>query len=134
MNRHFTLLFYVMMAFLVSGAAIWLPEYSDLSLPNALFGFPLWVIFFCALFGRWFSKHGVVVVSVAIGVAPLLAYLLRMMIDVARDPTSHNLWPVALFIAGVVSFPVAAIGSFLAWYLEALLKKYRFRKGGPPVS
>ncbi len=112
------------MAFMVSGVAIWLPAYSDLSLPNALIGYPLWVILLSAFFTKLFSKHGAVIISLSIGAAPLVAYFLRMMVDTAKDPTSHNLWPIALFIIGVVCFPAAALGSSLAWFLDIVRKKY----------
>lgn len=34
---------------------------------------------------------------------------LRIIVDVADDPTSHNLWPFEIVIAGLASFGVTAV-------------------------
>ncbi len=109
--------------FLLAGLAIWPLSYSQVSLPDSLFGFPLWTVFICALLVRALTKSGWLLVSFAIGSGPLLAYFARMIVDTSRDPTSHNLWPIALFITGVVTFPVAALGSSVVSLFRFLQKK-----------
>ena len=41
--------------------------------------------------------------------------LLAMVPDWLKDPTAHNLWPIALVLFGVLSWPAALAGSGLGW-------------------
>lgn len=41
--------------------------------------------------------------------------VLRIVIDLARDPTSHNLWPLEILLAGLVSTALMGILMFLRW-------------------
>ena len=43
--------------------------------------------------------------------------VLRIVIDLARDPTSHNLWPLEIVLAGLVSTALMGIAMFLRWLL-----------------
>jgi len=41
--------------------------------------------------------------------------VLRIVIDLARDPTSHNLWPLEIVLAGLASTALMGILMFLRW-------------------
>ena len=86
---------------LVYGTVYWTTPYSDLDIGSVT----LAVYAVAAL---------PVVVLRALGVAPFLlsaavspaglvgAVIVRVAVDVWTDPTSHNLWPIEIVIAGVV--------------------------------
>jgi hypothetical protein len=44
-----------------------------------------------------------------VAVAPIAFVVLRIVFDVARDPTSHNLWPFEIVQIGVLSLVLLAI-------------------------
>lgn len=48
----------------------------------------------------------------------VLAVLLRVAVETARDPTSHNLWPFEVVIAGGIGLMAATIGVGLARLLQ----------------
>ena len=48
----------------------------------------------------------------------VLAVLGRVEIETARDPTSHNLWPFEVIIAGGIGLAAALIGVGLARVLQ----------------
>jgi hypothetical protein len=129
MKHHLPLILGSGVSFLIGGLVIWPVSYSEISLPTALFGFPLWVVFFCAVLAKAFSKSGWVVVTLCIGSGPLLAYFVRMIVDTSKDPTSHNLWPIALFITGIVTFPVAGLGAAVVSFVQWMKKKKAGRNG-----
>lgn len=46
--------------------------------------------------------------------------VVRGVVDVAADPTSHNLWPLEVVFAGVSAVPAVGLGTLLAWLLRRL--------------
>jgi NhaP-type Na+/H+ or K+/H+ antiporter len=50
----------------------------------------------------------------------VLAVLVRVAVETARDPTSHNLWPFEALIAGSIGFVGALIGVGVVWLLRRL--------------
>lgn len=101
-------------SFLAIGIPYWRIPYHDLNLPDALM--TPWLLLAMALalllcFTRaapsWLAASMTAVAVVAVAIV-------RINIDTAHDPTSHNLWPLELFIAlgvGVAAaLPVALIG------------------------
>ena len=86
---------------LVYGTVYWTTPYDDLDISSLTL-----VVFLLAALP--------VIALRAMGVAPFLlsaavspaalaaAVMVRVAVDVARDPTSHNLWPIEIVIAVVV--------------------------------
>ncbi|MBE2178981.1 MAG: hypothetical protein IAE97_00720 [Chthoniobacterales bacterium] len=124
MRERLALPFGFVFAFAISGLAVWPLPYSQVSLPNTLFGYPLWAVFFSALLSRAFSKSGWLPPALVVGVAPLMAVYARVLVETSQDPTSHNLWPIALFLTGTMTFPVAASGSALVSFYQAIRGKF----------
>lgn len=110
---------------LVCAVAVLLPYASRLDagqqLPDALYGFGLWVVAFAALLARWRFGMGLLPAALAAGAGVPLAVLCKLVWDVASDPTSHNLWPFELAIAGVVGAVASLIGALAGWGLSVLL-------------
>lgn len=60
------------------------------------------------------------VLTVMLTCAPI-AVIGRVIIDSASQPTSHNLWPLELVIAAVMSIPFVGIGAAFAWGARRLM-------------
>jgi hypothetical protein len=50
----------------------------------------------------------------------VLAVMGRVMVETSRDPTSHNLWPFEVVIAGGVGLAGALLGAVLARVVERM--------------
>ncbi|MDO1527955.1 hypothetical protein QMK61_03835 [Fulvimonas sp. R45] len=113
---HLWLVACTMVCVLAIGLPYALTPYGKLNLPGALFP------------GLWLAGAGAFVLAalqagalrgmLALGaIAPLVAWL-RVLVDAARDPTSHNLWPFEIAIAVGASLacvlPGAALGMLVA--------------------
>jgi uncharacterized membrane protein YfcA len=48
----------------------------------------------------------------------VLAVIGRVEIETARDPTSHNLWPLEVIIAGGIGLAAASVGVGMARVLQ----------------
>lgn len=103
--------------FIVSIVAVGLPywriPYRDVSLPNALptpgliiTGLAAFAICAFRVSGFW-KAVGIV------GAAVPSAVALRVLVEASIDPTSHNLWPIELVIAGFVGVACAGVGASL---------------------
>ena len=111
--------------FLVVGMPYWQIPYSQLSLPNSIYGFGLWLIFIFAVILR-FSHASISQSFMVVGLSVPAMALVRVAVDLFQDPTSHNLWPFEIIIgAGIgigIAFGGTILGSLLAfiyWRLPA---------------
>jgi len=52
-------------------------------------------------------------VAAALPLAAMAFVVLRIVVDVARDPTSHNLWPFEILMFGAASFAVILVLAFV---------------------
>jgi hypothetical protein len=98
-------------AFVAVGIPYWRVPYSQVSLPNALYGLGLAVVFVAAAALCWRFGSGFRAATAAAGAAPPAAVLARVVIETALDPTSHNLWPFEVAIAVTVGLLVASLGA-----------------------
>lgn len=98
-------------ALLATGSILWTTPYSRLSLPNALFTGMLAVVVLAAAVARVAGRVNFMVAAVLVGAAVPVANAARVFVDVTNDPTSHNLWPIELFMSGTVGFACAAMGA-----------------------
>jgi hypothetical protein len=100
----------VLVAFLAVGVPFWIQPYFGLNLPDGLIHPGLLAIPAAAawlrLRGRWRQAQSF---GVASAIAPAVV-LLRVIVETARDPTLHNLWPFEIFIASVLGCVMAAVG------------------------
>ena len=90
-------------------------------LPNALLGFGLWFVALAACVARWRLGLGLLPAAVAAGAGVPLAVMGKVAWDVARDPTSHNLWPFEVAIALAVGAIPALAGAIGGWVLSRLV-------------
>jgi hypothetical protein len=95
--------------FLVIGQRYWNLPYADVSLPESLWGWPLFLVPLGALASRLAGASLWTSGLVAFAVLPAVVAA-RVAYDVSADPTSHNLWPLEEVIAASVGLGLAALG------------------------
>ena len=110
--------------FSVSALAVGVPyfliPYRELNLPGALNGPELCVLVATAALtlgcgATTFWKNVAI-----IGAAVPAIILLRIAVETAADPTSHNLWPFEIIIGSIVSALCAFMGSLMGWIISKL--------------
>jgi hypothetical protein len=94
----------------VVGVPYWSLAYQRVSLPGALLGPGLYIVgaaaaTLCASGAESFRR------AILVGGAAPAAVLARVMVEVVRDPTSHNLWPLEAIIASALGFGCALAGA-----------------------
>jgi hypothetical protein len=52
----------------------------------------------------------------------------RVLVDCARDPTAHNLWPLEIFIALLVGFSCAFVGAIAGSVAGGMIRLYSHYK------
>ena len=92
------------------GVPYWQVAYAKVSLPNTLYGAGLLGVGVLAAAARALGKARLVAVILVVGAAVPAAVLARVAVDTAKDPTSHNLWPLELIIAAVVGMVCSSTG------------------------
>jgi hypothetical protein len=113
-------------AVVVCGVPYWLLPLKTLNLPDALPAYaPLVVGVAALLLAMGLGLRGRSAFGWASAILPLVAFV-RVLLDVANDPTSHNLWPFELVIAGGVGLLPAAAGAALGVLIN------RMRRGARP--
>lgn len=106
--------------FFIAGIPFWQIPYSNVTVPNAFFGFGTLVVFSMAAalafrhgFGRGIVFPGLVFPAIL---------MTRVIVEGFLDPTRHNLWPLALIITLLLGFAVAGPGAALGWLVSRLLR------------
>jgi hypothetical protein len=98
---------------LAVGLPYWSVDYGGLNLPDALLGYGLLLLF---VFAVWLPFSGRATLGRAIllaGSVPVAVVLLRVVVEVVLDPSSHNLWPFEVVIAVAIGAPIAVVGALL---------------------
>lgn len=124
---HRSQLIALVIAFAISllavGVPYWQIPYAKVALPNSIFNLGLLAPFGAAAVVRAFNRVPFLRAFLVIGLAAPCAILLRVIVEVMRDPTSHNLWPLEIVLAGVVGFGVSLCGALLGSSLLILLRR-----------
>jgi hypothetical protein len=100
-------------AVFVCGWPYWSLPKGSFNLPDALPAASGWIVGMGALVGGVLGGSALRAFFVFAAVLPAVAFV-RVVLDVAVDRTSHNLWPFELVIAGGVGLLPAAVGAALA--------------------
>ncbi len=99
------------LAFFAVGVPYWLIPYNRLSLPGALIGAELVVVFAAAALARVYSGKSFMRVVMVMGSAVPAAVMARVVVDGMLDYSAHNLWPFEVVIAILVGGPAALAGA-----------------------
>ena len=94
-----------------------------INLPDALYGGCLAVTGIAALFAGWRLRLGFWLSTIAPAFAVAATVMLRVIWDVSKDPTAHNLWPFEIAITLGVALPVAALGAGIGLLLSRLTRR-----------
>jgi hypothetical protein len=113
-------------SFLAVGAGYWPVPYARLSFEN-LVGPGLAVVVVCSFSACFATDRRVGAVALWIAAAVPAVAMARVLFDVARDATSHNLWPLELVLAALVGLAAALPGAALGFALRWLRRR---RAGG----
>lgn len=100
-------------AFIGVGFRYWQLAYSQVSLPDTLYGPGLAAVFVVALMVRAFGLARFWLGWLLIAAAVPAAVMARIAFETASDPTSHNLWPFEVVIAAGVGLFAALGGALL---------------------
>jgi hypothetical protein len=111
------------LAFFAFGAMHWTLPYSDVELPNSLIGAGLVLVVVAAVLARTRGRASFWITTLVVGAAAPAAIAARVIVDTATDPTSHNLWPFELVLAGVVGHTTAAVGAVAAGAWQRITRK-----------
>ena len=117
--------YWLIAAFVISfffvGVPYWQIPYAKVSLPSTLYDMGLLVVGVLAAAARAFGKARLLAVILAGGAAVPAPILVRIAVDTAKDPTSHNLWPFEFIIAAVIGVLCLSARTTLVGSLPALL-------------
>lgn len=110
-------------AFIVPAVVLGVPylaaDYSNLEGSGVVWGWGLLVIAAVALLARAVGRLSLLLALVLPASALLAVVAVRIVIDTALDPTSHNLWPfeivIASFLGGIAALVGGLIGSLIGW-------------------
>lgn len=100
-----------LIGFLAVGLPYWSIPYGSVNLPNALPALGLLVVGGSALFLVVSRRPSLGMATGVLGTTVPAAVMARVIVEVAGDPTSHNLWPFELVIAGVTGVVAAGAGA-----------------------
>jgi hypothetical protein len=100
-----------LVAFLAVGLPYWSIPYGSVNLPNALPILGLLVVAGSALYLVASRRQSFGMATGILATTVPAAVMARVIVEVAGDPTSHNLWPFELIIAGVSGVVVAGMGA-----------------------
>jgi hypothetical protein len=103
------------------GIPYWLIPYNKLNLPSALLTPGLAVVVASALLLRLFGAASFRRASFMIGGTVGVVIMVRVLADVARDPTSHNLWPFEMVIALAIGLCCSLAGAIAGNVMAKLL-------------
>lgn len=105
--------------YLAIGMAYWQIPYSSVSLPDSLYTLGLLLVFISA-FAFCLSGTGFLWSTAVLGCSTPLVVATRIIIDIARDSSTHNLFPFELAIAIVIGFSVSGFGALLGVLIRKL--------------
>jgi hypothetical protein len=107
------------LGFMISALAVGVPyfliPYRELNLPNALYGPGLGVLVATAALTVGCGATTFWKCVAIIGTSVPTIILLRVAVETAAAPTSHNLWPFEIILGSIVSALCAFAGSLIGW-------------------
>lgn len=108
---------------LVVGVPFWrVPYGNELNVPDSFYGPGLWVLAVAPVLLARFARSGFLRSFVIAASVPGAALMLRVIVEGIQDPTTHNLWPIALVIVLVLGAVVTAPGAVVGWLLGRVFR------------
>ncbi|HYM85642.1 MAG TPA: hypothetical protein VET30_02790 [Pseudoxanthomonas sp.] len=107
------LLLAFLIAFVGVGFRYWQMPYSQVSLPNSMYGPGLVAVGVVAMLARAFGLARFWKVWLLIAASVPAAVLVRVIVETGGNATSHNLWPLEILIAICLGLACALLGTAL---------------------
>jgi flagellar biosynthesis protein FliR len=106
---------------LACGLPLWPIPYSHVSMPGNP-SMTTWLLAgACAgLLAGFLLRAEVLTPTLAVAAGFVLAVLARVAVETSRDPTSHNLWPFEVVIAGGIGLMAGLAGVLTARLVQRL--------------
>ena len=104
-------------SFFVIGLPYWQIPYSQVSLPNAVWGIGLLVVAAFAAVPRAISATRFLRTTLVVGASVPAAVFARVIVEAVADPTSHNLWPFEIILSAVPGLLASTAGAFVGGFL-----------------
>ncbi len=102
------------LAFLGAAITHWYIPYEQVSLIAKSFIITWFVIaFVTGALGVMLMKRAVRESSLLVTAGFVLAVFLRVIFEILKEPTSHNLWPFEILITILIALPASMLGAFL---------------------
>jgi hypothetical protein len=102
------------------GLPYWRIPYARLSLPDDIWGFGLVLVACFAALPRVVGAARLWPATLIVGAAVPAAVMARVLYDVLRDATSHNLWPFEIILVLGPGFAAALAGACVGGLLARL--------------
>lgn len=119
MERYLRRAVAVLAGTLACGLPLWPIPYSQVSMPgNPSAGTWLATGALAGLLGGQLIRTGFRAPTLSVAGGFVLAVMIRVSVETARDPTSHNLWPFEVVIAGGIGLFAAALGVGVARLMQ----------------
>jgi hypothetical protein len=116
----------VLLVVVVTTAAIgipyWTADYAGIR-DDGIFGAFLEVsvaLFLGAFLAGAVSEAPLWLVGLGMLTATPVVVMVRVAVDTAADPTSHNLWPLEVVFSGAMAAPSVGLGVAVAWAVRVL--------------
>jgi hypothetical protein len=110
---------------LAVGIPYWLIPYGKVNLPDAVLGPGLIVVSLSALWLRVYRVASFWRIACMIGASVALAVMARVLVEVTKNPSSHNLWPLEVIIALAVGTVCSVSGALAGALIAKLLADRR---------
>lgn len=110
-------------AFLAAGMPWWTAPYNHFTLahPLSILGCLAFVCIAAWVAGG--TPLGLGRGGLVVGAAVPGAVLARVVVETVKDPTSHNLWPFEVVLAGLFGFGLAYAAGLMGLLLRRMLKE-----------
>ena len=112
----------LIICYVAMGIPYWQTPYSSVSLPDSLYDIGLWLVIGGAAAFRLYGL-GFLWTAVSFGLVAPMVVATRIIVETARDSSTHNLFPFEIAIAVFVGFIAAAFGAVIGTVIEPLLHR-----------
>ncbi len=109
-------------ALLAVGAYWWPPSYSEIQVIPSWWVFALISVAAAMIFASRDLRQSMMI-GAGVAVGAMAAIIIRVIVDVVADPTSHNLWPFELVIASLFIVPSALLGAAVGVVVRRLVPR-----------
>lgn len=114
----------IALGFVVGTIGYWTADFSVKGeFTNVIYSILAPGAFICSVISYSLRKRSPGFIALLISLGILLGMLSKILFDIIRDSSSHNLLPFELLLGFVIVLPAAFLGSFLVWSIFQIAGK-----------